>query len=109
MQQINTVLLDIGNVLIFHDNRLLFRRIAERVGLSSERVEMLMEDIWDPIHRGSFDAEGIRLSVCELLRTEIGQGEFERLWSCHFQINDAVLPAVAALVGRVKLGALSNT
>ena len=35
--------------------------------------------------------------------------EFAPLWSSHFTLHAAVLPRVESLVGRVKLGLVSNT
>jgi putative hydrolase of the HAD superfamily len=35
--------------------------------------------------------------------------EFAPLWSSHFTLHTAVLPRVEGLVGRVKLGLVSNT
>src|SRR5258708_26891120 len=110
MRRIRTILLDVGNVLIFHDNQLLFRSIGERAGLSAEAVERLaVGDLWDAIHRGDLDSDGIRRELCRTLRLEIGSSEFVKLWNCHFRLNREMIVEVERLVGRVKLGGLSNT
>ena len=36
---IDALLLDLGNVLVFHDNALLFRKLGERAGLEGPEVE----------------------------------------------------------------------
>ena len=110
MRRIRTILLDLGNVLIFHDNQLLFRSIGNRAGMSAEAVERLVTgDLWNAIHRGDLDSDGIRRELCRTLRLEIGSSEFVKLWNCHFRLHHEMIAEVDRLVGRVKLGALSNT
>lgn len=110
MTSVRTVILDLGNVLVFHDNALLFRRLGQRAGLSGEEVAgRLTGASWTAANRGLLDAEGIRRDVCGALGVELPMGEFAPLWSSHFTVHDAVLPRVEGLVGRVKLVLLSNT
>jgi len=104
------VLLDLGNVLVFHDNALLFRKLAARAGLSQSEAERRLSGTgWTAANRGLLGAEGIRRDVCGSLGVDLPAEEFNALWSSHFTVHEAVLPRVEALVGRVKLGLLSNT
>lgn len=104
------LLLDLGNVLVFHDNPLLFRRLGARAGLSPPQVEQRMMDAgWTAVDRGLLGPEGIRRHVCQALGVDLPAEEFTALWSSHFTVNEAVLPRVEGLVGRVKLALLSNT
>ena len=104
------VLLDLGNVLAFHDNGLLFRRLGERAGLSADEAERrLLGAGWTAANRGTLDGEGIRADVCRALGVSIPADEFFRLWNCHFTIHEAVLPRVERLAAQVRLVLLSNT
>jgi putative hydrolase of the HAD superfamily len=110
MTSVRAVILDLGNVLVFHDNALLFRRLGQRAGLSGEEVSARLTGAsWTAANRGLLDAEGIRRDVCGALGVELPMSEFAPLWSSHFTVHDAVLPRVEGLVGRVKLVLLSNT
>ena len=104
------VLLDLGNVLAFHDNGLLFRRLGERAGLKADDAERrLLGAGWTAANRGTLDGEGIRADVCRALGVSIPADEFFRLWNCHFTIHEAVLPRVERLASQVRLVLLSNT
>ncbi|HYO54827.1 HAD family phosphatase [Archangium sp.] len=107
---LRTVILDLGNVLAFHDNNLLFRRLGTRAGLSPAEVERRLAGTgWTAANRGLLGAEGIRRDVCGSLGVDLPAEEFNALWSSHFTLHEAVLPRVEGLVGRVKLVLLSNT
>ena len=111
MGGIDTVIFDLGNVLVFHDNELLFRRLGERSGMSGADVAEALRErtLWEGTNRGWLDAAGIHREVCRALGLDIDAEEFAGLWSCHFRINEPVLPLVDGLVGKVKLVLLSNT
>jgi glucose-1-phosphatase len=111
MALVDAVIFDLGNVLVFHDNPLLFRRLAERSGYRGTRLPGLLSEgpLWEDLSRGGVDEEGIRRAVCRELGADIPMAEFFELWSCHFRLNDPMLPMVERLVGRVKLVLLSNT
>lgn len=104
------IILDLGNVLVFHDNARLFLRLGQRVGLSGPEVAQRLTGAgWTAANRGLLDAEGIRRDVCTSLGVEVPMEEFFPLWNCHFTVHASVLPRVEGLVGRVKLALLSNT
>lgn len=107
----DAVIFDLGNVLIFHDNALLFRRLGERAGLSGDDVgrRLLGDPLWQEANLGRLDGEGIRRNVCGALGIDLPDAEFRALWSCHFTLNAPMLRLAESLVGRVKLLALSNT
>jgi HAD superfamily hydrolase (TIGR01509 family) len=107
---IDCVLLDLGNVLVFHDNRLLFRRLGERAGMSEEEVaRRISDELRGSMNTGALDEEGIRAEVNRVLGTQLASEEFFELFNSHFTVHDEVLPLVAGLAGRVRLGLLSNT
>ncbi|WP_164008522.1 HAD-IA family hydrolase [Pyxidicoccus trucidator] len=110
MVAVKAVLLDLGNVLVFHDNALLFARLGARAGLTGPEVGQRLQGAgWTAANRGQLDGEAIRQDVCRALGVDLPMAEFAPLWSSHFTLHAAVLPRVESLVGRVKLGLVSNT
>ncbi len=108
--QVDAVILDLGNVLVFHDNEQLFRTFAEYAGLSVDAVSRrISEPMWNAIHSGELDSNGIRREICQTLGLKLSPDAFDRAWNCHFTPNRDVLPHVEALLGQVKLLLLSNT
>jgi glucose-1-phosphatase len=108
---ISTVIFDLGNVLVFHDNAYLFRRLGGPAGLEGEEVERRLAErgLFEAVNRGRLDAAGIHREVCRALALDVDMDEFAALWSCHFTVNEPILPLVEQLVGRVTLVLLSNT
>jgi len=110
MARIEAVLFDLGNVLAFHDNALLFRRFAEAAHLSQdEAAQRLDPALWQQVNLGALGGEALRGELNRRLGTALSPAAFFALWNCHFTVNAEVLPFVEALVGRVKLLLLSNT
>ena len=107
---ISSVLLDIGNVLVFHDNALLVRRLAERARTVPEVLgHALSGELSLLINTGVLGPEAIRQEVGRLLGADIPRAEFFELWSSHFTVNEAVLPRVEDLCARTKVVLVSNT
>jgi putative hydrolase of the HAD superfamily len=111
MARVDAVIFDLGNVLVFHDNELLYQRLAERAGVTPAAVRQALAEpeLFFAINRGWLDADGIRRTVCRAIGADLTADEFAALWCCHFQVHRAVLPLVERLVGRVRLLLLSNT
>jgi glucose-1-phosphatase len=112
-RQVDAVILDLGNVLVFHDNPLLVRRIAARAGGGEEGERRLADALSgalsEAINRGGIDGEGIRREVCRLAGGDIPMPEFFELWSSHFTPHEAVFARVEALSRELPLVLLSNT
>lgn len=112
-RSVDAVLLDLGNVLAFHDNALLIRRLAARGGSGlegeSRLAQALSGTLADAINRGELQGEDIRREVCRLAGSDIPYGEFFQLWSSHFTPHEAIFPRVEALSRAVPLVLLSNT
>ncbi|HEX4621115.1 MAG TPA: HAD family phosphatase [Myxococcaceae bacterium] len=107
---VRAVLLDLGNVLVFHDNAVLVQRIAERGGVSTARVEQaLTQPLWDDLNRGRVGPQDLRAKLSQVVGDELSPDEARDLWSSHFTFNTAVFPYVEALLGQVKVLLLSNT
>jgi putative hydrolase of the HAD superfamily len=109
MSKVDAVVLDLGNVLVFHDDALLFQRLAERGGRTADEVRAALREVWDPCNRGRLAGEALRHAVGRAAGVELEAADFPDLWSCHFRFHDAVYPLVESLLGRVKVLLLSNT
>ena len=93
------VILDLGNVLVFHDNGLLFRRLGARAGLSQAETEQRLAGAgWTAANRGLLGAEGIRRDVCDALGMDLPAEEFNTLWSSHFTVHEVYRRAAGETV-----------
>jgi FMN phosphatase YigB (HAD superfamily) len=109
-RSVDAVLLDMGNVLVFHDNALLHRRLAEHAGIPLSLLESrLPATFWWRSNLGVLDENGIREALSLALGVALTPDAFFELWSCHFRLHEAVFPLVESLVGQVKLALVSNT
>ena len=109
--RIRALILDLGNVLIFHDNERLYRELGAACGRPAGEIEAVI----------TASATGRRInvtagppeSVFETLAPVLGfPGSFTQfagIWNGIFTPNDAIVPLIAALQGRVRLVVLSNT
>jgi FMN phosphatase YigB (HAD superfamily) len=110
MPTVDAVLLDLGNVLAFHDNALLCRRLAVRAGVSPEGLEAALSGpLAERINRGEVDGDGIRREVGRVLGRDLPAEGFAELFSSHFTLHEEVLPRVEALCARLPVVLLSNT
>jgi glucose-1-phosphatase len=110
MPTIAAVFLDLGNVLVFHDDPLLFQRMSEWGGAPPEQIRERMLALWDPINRGTLAGDELRRAICQVAGapTPMAPEPFFALWNCHFRVNQPMLPLIDALLGKVKVLLLSN-
>jgi putative hydrolase of the HAD superfamily len=111
MTHIQAVFLDLGNVLAFHDDPVLFQHMSAWGGADPEEIRQRMLTLWDPINRGTLAGDDLRHAVCRAAGSETPMADkpFFAMWNCHFRIHHEVLPMVESLFGRVKVFLLSNT
>lgn len=109
MALVDAVVLDLGNVLVFHDDERLFARLAALGGTTPEAVRAAMAGVWDPCNRGRLAGEALRRAVTGAAGCELDEAAFRDVWSCHFRFHHEVIPLVESLFGRVKVLLLSNT
>lgn len=102
----NTLLLDLGNVLAFHDNSLLFRRFAERASRPTPQIE---DSFWRRINTGALSGDSLRIEVNTRLGTTLDAPDFHALWNCHFSLNASLFPHLERLATTHKLVLVSNT
>jgi HAD superfamily hydrolase (TIGR01509 family) len=110
MSAIEAVLLDLGNVLVFHDDAVLFRRLSEWGGAPPELVRERMLALWAPINRGTLADAELRRAVCAAAGAAepMDAEAFFALWNCHFRINQELLPMVDTLLAQVKVVLVTN-
>lgn len=110
MQPLEAVVLDLGNVLAFHDNELLFREMARAFNTTPEAMRTRLDGgLWDRVNRGQLPGDSLRLELNERLGGALKAAEWFALWNCHFTLNLPMVAHVERLVGRVRLVLLSNT
>ncbi len=111
MSQIQAVFLDLGNVLAFHDDPVLFQRMSAWGGANTADIKARMLALWDPINRGKLAGDDLRRAVCRAAggETPMEAGPFVDMWNCHFRVHAEVLPMVDKLLDQVKVLLLSNT
>src|SRR4051812_46761469 len=107
---LDAIIFDLGNVLAFHDNELLFARLAAAFGTTPASMrERLDGDLFERCNTGRLPGDSLRVAMQKNLGGELSPAQFDALWNCHFKLNTPMVKRVESLVGRVKLGLLSNT
>lgn len=107
---LDALILDLGNVLVFHDNAYLFKRLAQAFNTTPESMKARIEkDVWERANTGRLPGQALRLELQQALGGEISPEQFVELWNCHFKINTPMVKRVESLVGKFKLCLLSNT
>ncbi|MBL8911664.1 MAG: HAD-IA family hydrolase [Archangium sp.] len=107
---LDALILDLGNVLAFHDNEKLFDEMARAFSTTRDVIkEKVDSSVWDRVNRGGLKGDALRVELVQRLGKEITPDEWLRVWNCHFTINEPMAMTVGFLVGKVKLVLLSNT
>jgi putative hydrolase of the HAD superfamily len=107
---IDAVILDLGNVLVFHDNEKLFSELARAFHTTREAIrDRLDGGLWERVNRGQLPGDALRAELVSRLGHEVGPAEWFALWNCHFTLHHEMISVVERLVGTVRLVLLSNT
>ena len=107
---IDALILDLGNVLAFHDNAKLFHALAAAFRTTPEAMsERLSDGLWERVNRGQLPGDALRAELARRLEHDLPAEEWFALWNCHFTLNRPMIELVEQLVGTVKLALLSNT
>jgi len=111
MSNIQAVFLDLGNVLAFHDDPVLFARMSAWGGADPADIRKRMLELWDPINRGTLAGDDLRRAVCRAAGSDLPMAAepFFEMWNCHFRVHHDILPMVEKLFDQVKVLLLSNT
>lgn len=108
---IRALILDLGNVLIFHDNNQLYRELAAACGCPPAQVRATLQSA--EMRRRINLTDGPPRTVYDSVAPAIGfpgdLAAFESIWNGIFRLNEPVFPVIEALHGSVPLLVLSNT
>ena len=110
---IKAVVFDLGRVLLWFDNGLFIRALAERSGRTAEEVREIAHANLDLIRgfdRGDVAAGDFRTGVCAALGLDLGEGEFWSVYADIFTVHAPGLDVARRLRSSgLKLVLLSNT
>ncbi len=108
--KLKALLLDLGNVLVFHDNELLFQRMSEAYRITREQMRARLDaSVWERVNRGQLPGDALRCELNARLGRQVGEEEFFQLWNCHFTVHQQMVEKVEALEGQYRRVLLSNT
>ncbi len=109
---IRSVISDLGKVILFFDNHIFFRKIAEFCPVTaSEIAERVHEqrDLIRSFDTGKISPEDFYREVIQRLDAKVDQKTFFMIYCDIFSLNVPVLDILAGLKNRYKLILLSNT
>lgn len=107
---VDALILDLGNVLAFHDNALLFREMAQAFHVDPAAMQARLDGgLWERVNRGQLPGDSLRRELVERLGHEVTPEAFFALWSCHFTLHHEMVRLVERLVERLPVVLLSNT
>lgn len=109
---VRSVISDLGKVILFFDNSIFFRKLAEFCPFTAmdiaERVHK-NRDLIRSFDTGKISPDGFYREVIKRLDARVDQKTFFTLYCDIFSLNTPVLDVLAGLRGRYKLILLSNT
>ncbi len=107
---LDAIVLDLGNVLVFHDNTKLFSEMGRAFGIEPDSLRQRLDGgLWERVNRGQFPGDALRVELVTRLGKDISPRDWLAVWNCHFTINEPMVTMVQFLIGQVKLVVLSNT
>lgn len=109
---VRSVISDLGKVILFFDNSIFFRKLAEFCPITAmdiaERVHK-NRDLIRSFDTGKISPDGFYRKVIKRLDARVDQNTFFTLYCDIFSLNTPVLDVLAGLRGRYRLILLSNT
>ncbi len=109
---IDTILSDLGNVLLAFDNGIFFRGLAGRSRLAAGEIERIARENLDLavlFEKGAVSEVDFHRNARELFATEADFGEFYALYCDVFALNRPVLDLYRRLRPKVRMGLVSST
>jgi len=110
---IRVVIFDMGKVLVWFDNSIFFRKLAEYGGTSEERVRQVAHaklGLVQAMDRGELTPAEFKDRVCAALGITISYGQFYEYFNDVFAVNRAAVETARRLkAAGYKLVLLSNT
>lgn len=107
---LDAIILDLGNVLAFHDNTKLFAEMARAFDTTPDAMKARLDGgLWERVNRGQLPGDSLRAELVHRLGKDLSPAAWFDLWNCHFTLNEPMINMVSFLQGQVKLVVLSNT
>lgn len=102
------MLLDLGNVLAFHDNDKLFREMSALFKTTPVEIRQRLDGgLWERVNRGGLRGDSLRVEMNARLGGAIEHDAWIALWNCHFTINHEMVALIEPIAERCVL--VSNT
>jgi len=108
---IDTIIFDLGNVLLKFDIRIIARKIAERFPLDEDKLfDLFFDSPLTGLHDdGKIDEREFHRRAMKLLNIDMPFEEFRDIWNDIFTENEEVINLAASLSSRYKIFLMSNT
>ncbi len=107
---LDAVILDLGNVLVLHDNQQLFSSLGDLFGVPPTEVQAHFDGgLWARANRGELPGDALRASLSAHFGRAPTPGAWLDAWNGHFTVNEEMAALTEFLVDRFRLVLLSNT
>jgi HAD superfamily hydrolase (TIGR01509 family) len=109
---IDTVISDLGQVLVLFDNRIFFDRMAAITGRPADEIRRVTHqnrNLVDRFDTGRLTPEEFHRLAVAALGVKVGFADFFAAYNDVFSLNRPALAALAKLKPKYKLGLVSNT
>lgn len=109
---IQTVISDLGGVIIFFDNQIFYKKMADFCPFTQEEIGKLAfaeSGLRESFDRGEISPQEFYEGVVEKLKARIDHDEFFSIYNDVFSLNLPVLEVMKRLKANYKLVLLSNT
>ncbi len=108
---INTIIFDLGGVMVWTHWSRLTEPLAELTGTTPEEVmeRIRTGNAYYPHMRGDLEFSGFHRKLTDDLGVDLTPDELLELWNSILEPNEAIIPIVWQLKGRYRLAIGSNT
>jgi HAD superfamily hydrolase (TIGR01509 family) len=111
-EMIRSVISDLGQVILFFDNQIFFRKLAEFCSFPAAEIARRVQwhkDLVRSFDTGEIGPEDFYREVIQRFDANVDQKTFFTIYSDIFSLNTPVLDVLADLKGGYRLVLLSNT
>ncbi|MFZ1988644.1 MAG: HAD-IA family hydrolase [Alphaproteobacteria bacterium] len=105
----NALVFDLGNVIVAHDNDILYERLASRC-TAEDALERIRQSSHDArVGTGALPIDELHAQMARDLGYSADWATFAEDWCCHFEVDQAMLEFVQRLGERHRVMIFSNT
>ena len=108
---IQTIIFDLGGVIVDFEHQSICRGLARHCSLTPETIytEIFDSGLERQFDLGHISPQSFSESVCSRIGAKIEPALFQKIWSDIFSVNPGTQKIIQALHGRYPLACLSNT